>query len=220
MKKTILTLVLIALTTFSFGQLTTPLTTKKEFKNVIGIDATGLLLQFFNLNTNSYFYYPYMISYKRIFKSNAFRFDVGGNFFNNSETTNDTIGDNRVRNDYNIGIGFEHYSYLSKKWNLFFGADVVLNYTYNDYKYNYTSTLSSRQTTKSFGYGVSPLLGLQFKINSRFSVSTETSYDIIFTSATDSRTQTPTSIYDENSKSDGLQTQFHAPTTINFRIHF
>jgi len=40
MKKIFFTLTLIAYTAFSFAQITKPDTIKKEYKNVIGIDAT------------------------------------------------------------------------------------------------------------------------------------------------------------------------------------
>lgn len=220
MKKIILTLTVVALTTFAFGQVTTPDTTKKEFKNVIGIDATGLLRQFFNFNTTSYFNYPYMIGYKRIFKSYAFRIGAGGNFSNTNITSNDTLPGKRTYSNFNFGIGLEHYSYLGKRWNFYFGADAIVKYSYNDYQSSWTASTSNRQTSTNYGYGVSPLLGLQFKINSRLSIATETSYDITYTTSKDSSTRTPSSVYDSHSKSTGLKTNFNAPTTINFRIQF
>lgn len=220
MKKIILTLTAIVFTSFLFGQTTTSDTTKKEFKNVVGLDATGLLRQFFNLNTTSYYSYPYIISYKRIFKSDALRISAGGNIYTNNGTTNDTLEGKTTRNELYAGIGFEHYSYISKRWNIYFGADAIVNYKNYDQQSSRTATTSYRYIQTQYGYGASPLLGIQFIINSRLSVATETSYDITFTTTTASRTETPASIYDTKSKSNGIETQFHAPTGIIFRILF
>jgi len=220
MKKIILTLTAISLTCFLFGQTTTLDTTKKEYKNVVGLDATGLLRQFFNLNTSSYYSYPYIISYKRIFKNNALRVSAGGNFYNNNGSTNDTLVGKTTRNEFNAGVGFEHYSYISKRWNIYFGADAIVNYRNYDQQSSRTASTSYRYTQTTYGFGASPLLGIQFIINSRLSVATETSYDVTFTTATSSQTETPASIYDKKSKSTGIETQFHAPTGIIFRILF
>lgn len=220
MKKVFITSIVLLSLTVAHGQTTVPDSTKKEFKNIIAIDATRLLRQFFNFNANSYFSTPYMISYKRICKNNAFRIGVGGNFYNNNGTTNDTLASKQTTNDFNVGIGFEHYCYLGTRWNFYFGADAIVNYRYNDYRFSWTASTAYRRTSTNYGYGVSPLLGLQFKINSRLSIATETSYDITYTTSKGSTTQTPPSSYDNHSKSTGIQTTFNAPTTINFRILF
>jgi hypothetical protein len=220
MKKILFTLTVITLTTFAFGQVTTPDSTKKEFKNVISIDATGLLKQFLNLSPYTSFNSPYMISYKRIFKSNAFRIGVGGNIYNNNGTSNDTLKGKQNRIDLNIGVGFEHYSYLSKRWNFYYGADVIVNYTYNNYQSDRTATTSWQQYSTAYGYGVSPLFGVQFKINSRLSIATETSYDVTYTQSEGKSINTPPSIYDNKTKSTGINSQFNAPTEINIRIKF
>ena len=70
MKAFILILTILFFSTFAFGQITKPDSTKKEFKNIIELDATGLLNQFlFTSGTgNSYYGGLYMISYKRVLK--------------------------------------------------------------------------------------------------------------------------------------------------------
>ncbi len=202
------------------GQTTFSDTTKKDFKNVIALDATGLLRQFFNFSTNSYFNYPYMISYRRIFKNNAARILAGGSFSSEKSFQNDTLPNLREYNNFNIGIGFEHYSYLLKRWNLYFGADAIMNYRNNSSQTSWTTTISRKQDVTSYGYGLSPFLGIQFKINSRLSVATETSYEITYTTNRRSDTQTPNPSYDSHSKSNGFQTNFNAPTSLSFRVLF
>lgn len=215
---------MVVFTTFAFGQITKPDTTKKEFKNIIEIDATGLLQQFFFSSGTGGGYYvvtPYMISYKRIFNNNnAIRSGVGGTTYSNNSIVNDTVNSSSKRTSFNVGLGIEHYSYLTKRWNFFFGVDAIANYSENESVQGNSTTSSYTNTQANYGYGISPLVGIQFKINSRISISTETRYDIVYTLGNSTRTQTPDSSFDTETKSDGVQTTFNAPVNINFRIHF
>lgn len=220
MKNHFLTLVVITVSTFAFGQETSQDTTKKEFKNIIGIDATNLVSRFFNFGTSTPgFYSPYMICYKRIFKNNALRIGIGGNFQTNKGNQNDTLHPTTKRNNMNFGIGLEHYCFLAKRWNFYFGADAIASYYYYDGVYPYSSSNYREQSSTNYKYGISPLVGLQFKINSRISISTETSYDIVYAYYKSFDVQ-PTTIYNTHSKSSGIETSFNAPTAINFRILF
>lgn len=219
MKKLFLTFSILLLGTFVFGQVVTPPdSTKKEFKNALVIDATGLLQQFFHLSEGSYFYDPYMFRYKRFFKSNAIRVNIGGHFYTSDNTANDTISGSRSDFYFVFGVGYERYVYLSNRWNLYYGADAIFTYSFNDSHTNFSQGNSWDQSTLSYGYGVSPLLGVQFRINSRLSIATETSYDLIFGSSFNNRSTKPPSYGDSKTKNTGFSTSFHAPTTIQFRI--
>ena len=204
----------------AYGQVTHADSTKRAYNNVITLDATGLLRQFFSFSTGVYYYYsPYLIGYKRIFKSNALRINLGGSYTSNSGVRDDTIHGKTLRYNYDIGIGYEHYCYLSKRWNLYFGADAIFNYSYNEYGADRTTTSSYKQTSHAYGYGVAPLVGIQFKITPHLSVSTETQYNFTMTYDVSENTNTPSSIYDTKSKSTGFSTQFIPPTSLIFRIN-
>ena len=220
MKNIILTLTFVVITACIYGQTINADEAKKKYKNVFGIDATGLLKQFLNFSNSYYYASPYMIIYKRTFKSNALRVGIRGSLYNASGTTNDTLGASSTRNSINIGLGFEHYQYLSKRWALYFGADVLMGYSYSESQYDYSANTSTQRTTITYNYGASPLLGLLFKLNSRLSISSETSYDILHTQTTFDDVDTPSSMYDRHSKSKSLASQFNAPTSIIFRIEF
>jgi hypothetical protein len=218
MKKLILTLSIVMLATFVFGQVVTPPdSTKKEFKNALVIDATGLLQQFFHLNDNSYFYDPYLLRYKRFFKSNALRINVGGSYHSNDNKITDSTGYKNFRCSFEFAVGFEHYVYLSKRWNLYFGADAIFDY-FKEFSHSYYGTPTYDDSEISYGYGVSPLLGVQFRINSRLSIATETSCDFQVENFLDKHSSDPASYYNQKTKSMGFATHFHAPTTIQFRI--
>jgi hypothetical protein len=220
MKKLILILTLVVLSTSVFSQITKPDTTKKEYKNIIELNVNVLLHQFFSLTSVYYFNPSYMISYKRIFKNNAIRFGVNGSTSSDNSTQNDTIKSGQKRNSFNAGLGIEHYCYMRKRWNFFFGVDAIAYYSENYYLQGNSSISSYKEIENEYGYGVSPLIGIQFKINSRFSVSTESSYDITYTKGDDKRTETPSPIYNIHKKSHGIQSAFNAPAGINFQIHF
>jgi hypothetical protein len=222
MKKSILILSMVAFTSFVFGQITKPDSTKKEYKNIIELDATGLLHQFFFTSGTGNGYYGglYMISYKRVFKSSAIRFGIGGNIYDDNSTENDTIESSRASSSFNVGIGIEHYIYLTKRFNFFFGIDAVVNYNKNEYVQGNSDNSTYRSTQLNYGYGVSPLVGIQFKLNNRMSVSTETNYSITYTKGESKTAWTPESSFDTETKSNGIQTSFSAPVNVKFRIHF
>lgn len=217
MKKWGLLIIAIISCNLASGQVTAPDTTKREFNNVIGVDATQLLREFFNLGSTYYVNYPYMISYRRIFKSNALRVLLGGNISKDNEDTNDTTSNNQTRSNFNFALGFEHYSYINKRLNFYFGMDAIFNYSTQNDKSNTSTTQSYEQTSSTYGYGISPLVGLQFKIWRRISVATETSYDFTFVQSKESRTQIPNSSNDTHSTDSGIRTNYNPAGTIIFR---
>lgn len=221
MKKAFLTFI-ASITILSLAaQNTVPDSTKKTYKNVIALDATGLLRQFMNLSTYNYYYYPYVLSYKRFYNNtNAIRVNLGGNTYSNNSTTNDTLQSTNSRHDLFTGIGWEHYSYLSKRWNLYFGADLIYSYSNNTQKNSAPFSNNNENTQSKHSYGASPLLGVQFNINSRLRIATETSYDITYINASSGQFHKPNSQYDRNTKTNGIETQFHPPTCIIFRVLF
>jgi hypothetical protein len=218
MKKICFTLVLLVAAISLSGQEVKPDTTKREYKNVVGIDATTIIRQFINFNSNAYFSSPYMISYKRIIKSNAIRLGLYGNLATSENSSSDTFNVKTTSFNVNIGLGFEHYSYLTKRWNLYFGADLITKYNENQSEH-FSAYDSNTQRSTNFGLGISPLIGIQFRINSRLSLSTESSYDILFVTSKNhfSYNSYP---YNRNQKRTGINTQFNAPASINFRIQF
>lgn len=221
MKKIIIITLLIGLANIMNGQSTKPNSNEKDYKNVISVDATSLLAQFLNLSNTTFTDPPYVLTYRRFFNNNnAFRIGIGGYAKDVNYTTNDSLSNNQISNSFNIGLGYEHYSYLSERWNLYYGADLILRSYYNFSKSSITTTREMEQTNKSIGYGVSPLLGVQFILNSRLSISTETSFDLTFSQNNSSRKETPSTAFDKNTEGSTFETNFNAPITINFRVIF
>lgn len=227
MKKIILTLSVIVISASIYGQELSQDTSKKDFRNVIGLNITGLLGQIGFINTYDYYPYPYnylsspyMLTYKRIYKKNAIRFGIGGTVLNSNSKNNDTLNGKSKSNYLNIGLGCEHYGYISKKWTFYCGIDAIGSYFYNLYQYDYSSNSNRKETNTTYKYGVSPLFGLMFRFNKRISIATETCYDITYTQSEYEYSYTNSSYNNSHNKITGFETQYHAPSTIVIRIQF
>lgn len=223
MKKLFFTTVAFFVLTITYGQTAILDTTKKEFKNVIGVDVTALLRQFFNegSTTNFYYNYPIVISYRRIFHSNnALRLGIGGYVDAQNGFTNDTIGGNGNRYAFNIRGGYEHYCYLGKRFMYYFGADMIGGYSYVNSEHHWSTTTSSTQTTTISSCGLAPLLGIVFKINDCMSVSTEANYAIVYSHMKDVRLTVPQSNYNTRSTNNRTTSEFSGPGFIQLRIKF
>lgn len=222
MKKSFVLTFIVCLSALSYGQITHPRDgSKTEFNNVVGVDATGLLQQFLSLNQyGGYYYVPYIATYKRIIKSNAIRFGLGGSISNSSTTEQDTSNLERNRNTFNVGIGFEHYTYINKKCNLYFGIDAIYQYSYNEY-HSWSPAYNYNSEDKTHGYGVSPVLGFQLRYWNRISFAVETSYEILYSTnkSTDDRKYPEYPETQEKSDGTGISTRFVPPVMIRFQVH-
>jgi hypothetical protein len=189
-------------------------------KNLVGLDATSLLRQFFNLNTQSFYFSPYLISYRRFFKSNALRLHFGGQANKSDNVQNDTMKYSSSMTRLNLAIGFEHFVYLSKKWNFNFGIDAI-HYLYNNtFKQPYSSTSYYQQINKESHYGLTPLVGVQFKFNSRLSLTTETRLQFAWYNSTSKTENNSFPSNNSSSTGQGYQTEFIVPTSLTLNVHF
>jgi hypothetical protein len=221
MKKLYLLLFLFC-AVFCFSQGAVKDSAKADYKNIIAIDINSLLSQFFNFNQNNNYYYysPYILSYRRVIKNSAIKFAVGGGASTSNDKRNDSLDFSSDRSQLDLALGFEHYSYLNKRWTAFFGVDLTNSYTANNSKYSWSSTNYSNDINKSTSYGVAPVLGIVFKITKRMSLSTQTSYNFSYVNTTSSRKQVLNPEYDNTSISKGFRTNFIAPTSVTFRLKF
>lgn len=223
MKKTTLLFFVFILTLNTFGQTVKSDTTKKEFKNIIAINVSPLLRQFFNNTTYNYYYYNYFpiaISYRRIFKSNAIKLSIGADLNTGNQTTNDTLGTSNARNNYNVRVGYEHYMYLGKRWHWYIGADLIGGYAFNKYKNSYDANSYTEDKSKEYYLGAAPVLGIVFNITNRMSISSESWYDVAYRFKTSEQTRFPDTSENRTTKTNYLSSQFVGPELINFRIKF
>ncbi|MCW3105079.1 MAG: hypothetical protein JWO09_3519 [Bacteroidetes bacterium] len=219
MKKTAIAFIVCMTSVSAFAQTVQADTAKKEFRNIIAINATSLLRQVLPGMTPLPSSSPNLISYRRIFKSNALRIGLGGNVVSDDQSLTDSTG--TTHGNYNAGIrvGYEHYCYLAKKWMWYFGADLTVGHSVNNTtNYNAIATYKSSQTTNS--YGISPFLGVTFNINPRLSIATEANLSIAYVQIKFKESSGPDPVYERHSGTNRILGQFSEPEFISVRLKF
>ena len=181
--KTFLTIVLMISSLSSFAQDTT--TIKKVYHNEFGIDATSFVKAFITFgNTQSNYNSDpaYYLTYRRHFKNGNIRFAIGGDYsYEQIKRTNiPDLHDYFSRAySYLIRLGWEFCEELSKRWQVFYGLDLLNIYSAqkND-AYYLTSAYAFGTNQISRIKGAGPLLGFRFKLTNRLALSTEVSISI------------------------------------------
>jgi len=185
MKKLLLMAVMSAAMLPMFAQQDTT-KAKPQHLNELGVDATEFLKQFLNLNTGSNlqrYYVPiYYLTYRHHFGCGNLRIGVGADF-QNSTIPAYVPGDINTyyAKSYSLNafVGWEWYTKLSRRWEVFYGADfrpsLTSNRNDNQYSSNYYTTGNESQSQI---YGIAPFLGFKFKLSKRLSILTETSYAV------------------------------------------
>jgi hypothetical protein len=209
---------------FSFSaksQIVSADTSKKDFKNALGVDATTFVKQFFMAgnNSNSVPSFQTIISYRRFIKSNAIKLAAGGYIHSNSNTTSDTLKNMTETSGYCLRLGFEHYSYLGKRWMYYIGADAIFQRSRYESKNSASSTTMSESKSNVSDYGIAPVLGITFKINERLNIATEASIDFAYEKGVTEFSAYPSPlVYRRNQ--DRIITNINAFQLINLRIKF
>ena len=184
----------------------------------IGINATSFINEFISLNSNDATIGDYMISYKYHFGSKALRLGLGGSFSQVDEDTDGNGTRTTNNNDFDIRLGYEWNSRITKRWGFYTGMDIIGGNNFvSSVSDNFERVETSTRTTI---VGGGPILGVQFFINSHISLMTEGSlyykHSIINTKETFSLNSEFNSD-DSNSRND---LNFGLPTALFFVIRF
>lgn len=171
-----------------FAQDTTGRT--KGYRNEFGIDASGFFKQFVNLNYQQYnpYYSPtYYLTYRRHFKNSNLRIGIGGEYKYADQPTGmygNTTTYTNTDLAADIRIGYEMFSNINRRWQVFYGVDARPSISYNKNENQYWNNPSAGyvngMVTVAQTYGIAPLLGFRFRITERFSLLTESSLSINF----------------------------------------
>jgi len=136
----------------------------------IGLNVSNFVKSFASLNTQTIQTSPYFI----VFKYNemlrlhfGFKANDGVDFTSNEES----LSDNRFLR-FDLKTGIERNKLLGKKWIVHYGVDLVAKYELE--QFTNVSAIDKVETSIESAYGgISPFLGLQFKINDRLKLLTE-----------------------------------------------
>jgi len=160
---------------------------QSELKNEVGIDATGFIkniLTFGNSQYGSGGYSPgnYLLSYKRISHNQAIRIGLGGSYSLRTDTggynSTTNITDKGKRLD--LRLGYEFRNGFGKRWLFYYGVDMLGGYTYGVSHSLSTSEGTPDAQSKIYRIGGGPMMGLEFFLNSRLSLSTEGSIYYVY----------------------------------------
>jgi hypothetical protein len=201
---------------------------KPQHLNEFGIDVTGFLRQFININTSSFPSEPYSptyyLTYRHHFSCGNFRIGVRADFNNSTippQFPNDSNKYYLKTYSLNAFIGWEFYTNLGRHWQVFYGADFRPSLTYyeNDYENSNNYYVEGSETQAQI-YGIAPFLGIRFKLTKRLSILTETSYAInweqdmnktYYTPLAGATSPAPTPV---NQKTTKMYSSYSAPLSI------
>lgn len=167
-------------------------TVAKKHRHELGADVTGLLKQFFNFNSDPYNYNTYTptyyVSYRYYLKNANIRFGIGGSYYKNSTPTYTINGQEKtlfnMQNNLSLRIGYEFKSELSKRWQVFYGADFRPTFsTMNNQAQYANGGYINGRSEEIDTYGIAPLLGFRFRLSNRVSITTEMSFSLNYTHA-------------------------------------
>lgn len=178
-------LITISIVLFSLNSISQTDNITKLHRHELGADITGLLSQFFNLNSSNIAYNvpqpTYLLTYRYYVKKSNIRCGVGG-YYDKSSVPGYTINGQEKTfyntvNQFAFRIGYEFISNLSKKWQAFYGLDFRPSFSKqtNEAWFSNAGYLNGlvNNTTQ---YGFAPLLGFRFRLNDRVSLTTESSF--------------------------------------------
>lgn len=232
MRKLILTSVLTLMLAHFYGQDTiksistsTQIPVKKHL-NEVGVDITPFIKFYLNFSDNSGWYYQpnYMLTYRRYFKKSNFRSAIGGNYLY-SETPSPYNGDSLKIKYYNrqssfvLRIGYEFFQNLSRRWQVYYGADLTTSYSHqrNDAPY-WNGGYANGQESTAKGFGLAPVLGVRFKMSKRISLITESSFLIQYSESSSFRYYLPVTGAYPPKANDPKTTNKTIGTTFNYPL--
>lgn len=207
----------LLITSQTFSQ-STETTDQGKGQIMLGMNATSFVKNFLSFNevstTGSS---PFQFTFRYITPSNfAFRAGLGVAAVNSEDKGDDDVTKNSI-STFDISLGFEKRSMVAKRWTVFGGVDLLATSDMSTSE-NTSGDFKFKSTNRSSGGGVAPLFGIQFNINDRISLSTETQIRIVYTTGkqtTETTGSTPTS-----SESTGVSATPLLPGFIHFNVSF
>ena len=222
-KRTLLTIILAVTVLGTFAATDSTEVGKKvivkNHAHYLSINGTFFLQQFFNFATSTAIITPspYIVEYKYLPKHHGFRFDAGGSFSQKKSFLDSSQVQITNSTTFNLRLGYVYQHKIAKHWSFFGGADVVSTITTSFLRDNTVEDVVTT-TNKSTSIGFGPSLGIQFAINDRVGLFTETAfyYQYVFASQGVTSVNFPDS--NSNNRSQENDLKFIIPTSLFFYI--
>jgi len=228
---TLLIIIPLFLTTTTPADAQEPVTPRQN-THEIGTDAMpfihGLNIfnsgPFFTPNSDLYnlgYRNPYSLIYRKHFNKYSARMGVGGSVYFDAITVNDTTEILRNSTSFKIRAGIEGKTELGKRWQSFYGMDFFyrMDRDHSDNMFSNAGQVIGADL-KIINFGISPMLGFRFRINSRISLSTETNIELFYFQSSLKRLHVPDSTLNFETTSRGIRTYINLPTNLYFSFGF
>ena len=194
---------------------------KASVTHELGINSTFFIANFISFSGNiPNLVSPYALTYKMWVGKHGFRSGIGANYRERSDDGNNgssTFTSTTTQAD--VRLGYEYQLPLARRWNMYFGADLVYQYSLSKQK-NSTTFESVTTTTEGNTLGGGPVVGIQFFINERISLGTETTCYFQNADVVQSTHSTLQPEFDSSSYSNTKSFSFIPPTSIFVNIRF
>lgn len=185
-----------------------------------GINATYFVSNFLGLNQNELDLGPYAFTGKLRLKKTYLRMGLGG------QASNRTLANDFTANIFDrksqivdLRVGLEWQKKLDKRWVFYYGLDALFGTELHQTIARNSFDDVATKFTKIYSGG-GPIIGIQFDINKRISLGTESSFYISGISETE-RTSFNNFPEQNTSKTDNsLEFDTAIPTELFFIIHF
>lgn len=179
----------------------------------IGVNITDFFLTFLSFNNPPDNSSPsILILYKKNKNGKRKRYGFGGRISWLKQPDSDIFFSSRV----NINLGREFVKKIGKRWKAYVGYETVLSGTYSEVNFENFDDEKVKDFSRSASIGWKALVGLEYHLNDRLSLLTETSYGVSFNYALNKSENS----FRKRSESYSAGTFYTAPTSLILSFYF
>ncbi len=204
----------------SIAQIETIETHASNWKHEFGINATNFINLFFSFNDNNALTNNYLLTYKRTKDDKkVIRMGIGlrGNHSIDNPDDDFSNFDKRTSSlfDLDYRLGVERQFSIKGKWSVNAGIDWIVGYRYDN-----VNTDENKVTRHVYYTGGGPVGGIQFMINERIGLLTETSLYFRYSGNIEKSKFDNNSIDESTDKGSFFSFGTSLPTNLIFFVRF
>lgn len=192
----------------------------KNRKHYVSVNGTFFVKQFLSFtDATNFSISPYFIEYRFMPKKHGFRVNFGGNFNNRKDKLDSSQVSINNTTELDFRIGYLYQKNINKRWDFYLGADII-NSIGNSLRRNNTTSdiVSIKSSSTTLGFG--PSLGIQFNINNRIGLFTETAMYYQFTGGKNTNTFFNFPEFNTETSFNNNRVSFILPTSLFFFVRF
>lgn len=193
----------------------------KENPHYLAFNATFFLRQFISFATSSVSISstPYIFDYRFVPKNHGFRASIGAGYTGRTSRSDSSQVTVIKKTTISYRVGYVYQVKASKRWTFIVGADIIGSYNDSALRVNTTTdVVTTKSNTWSIGAG--PSLGIQFKINNRIGLFTETAIYYTYSSQKSSHDFANFPEFHDETSATENKLEFTVPLSLFFYVRF